>query len=164
VSRAWRFLVDQWLEWPRVDYLLSLPGLLILLIPGVGKTASDLTLAVATVAGVLLGMTGVIITIYQAGEGPRMRALRSLAGGTTRRNWIAILAGDIIVCFGSLLALASSDAAPTLAVGGCGYAVGLLTWRTTRMVWIVHSYLALADLDSLDKSGGLTVRDDLQQR
>jgi hypothetical protein len=69
----------------------------------------------------------------------------------------------IVACFGSLLGLAASGAEQRIAVAICGYAIGLMILRTSRMIWIIRSYLAMTDLDSLDRSGGLPVRDDLSR-
>lgn len=159
-----RKAVARWVERPPLDLVLSLPGFTLVLVPKAAEKADTVAGAVATVASILLGLVGVVVTLYQAGEGTRMRRLRALTGVSSRRNWMSILRGMLIVAFGALVSLAFVSWVPSVVLAFCGYATLFMTWRAMRLVWLTSTYLEMSDHDVIDKAGGLPAREDLGVR
>ena len=159
-----RKMVARWVEKPALDLVLALPGIAMITVPKAVEQAGDIAGGVATVASILLGLVGVVVTLYQGGSGTRMRRLRALNGRTSRSNWLAILRAMLVVTFGSLMAIALAPALPEVVLGFCGYATLLMAWRAGRLVWLTGSYLTMSDYDAIDEAGGLPVRSDLSTR
>lgn len=147
---------DWWVDHPRSDLWLSLPGLLAFLIPWESGAVLAVGGAVAGFAGVVLGMGAVVFTLVQQSTSPRLKEFRSKCYLTWRANWMGVLGGCVFAAACALVGMSLSAVSSMATQALVGYALVHVVIRTARLAWLVTFYM---DTDRLDSPQQKELRD-----
>lgn len=160
LHRLRRHWGDLWLDHPALGWLLGSAGAALALTKLAPTPFYALAPAVASIAGVLLGMTSVVFTLYQQSSSPGVAQAKVRYRSALQANWKAVHVGFIWACGLALGGLMTYEWKRPVALGLLGWGTALMLERSARLVRLLSLYLTI---DRFEARPRLEIREDLAE-